>query len=334
VLHVLLLRHQRVLGAGLHLSQLSHFRGPAHNLSEIVEDPEHFDTDIFYKVLNLMTTLTNSETAHFDAEKWAATYNAADLKPDVLTKTLNKAFDYDQGSHQWKRSGSLDTGAKVGVLDALSVEGKFSGTFSSEDLQTWLKQHSIEASFEGEKIVVKSIDLQRVDMPAFSQDSQFSSSMTLVSSGVFQENGSMDFGRLLASDATAMPLPGLVADLSRRVGDLGGSVTALSGSVTDALPKIQNLTDKLTTAGTEIERLKKTGNGAPVQPNIPLMGNPAAARNTEAKCPSGSVMIGMDLRSSAGIPFVTGQPPYSTRVIDSRVIESYSVICDPKYNPN
>jgi hypothetical protein len=29
VLHVLLLRHQRVLGAGLHLSQLSHFRGPA-----------------------------------------------------------------------------------------------------------------------------------------------------------------------------------------------------------------------------------------------------------------------------------------------------------------
>src|SRR5258708_2782587 len=29
-LHVLLPRHRRFLGAGLHLSQLSHFRGPAH----------------------------------------------------------------------------------------------------------------------------------------------------------------------------------------------------------------------------------------------------------------------------------------------------------------
>jgi len=29
-LHVLLLRHRRFLGAGLHLSLLSHFRGPAH----------------------------------------------------------------------------------------------------------------------------------------------------------------------------------------------------------------------------------------------------------------------------------------------------------------
>src|SRR6266567_2172195 len=32
-LHVLLPRHRRFLGAGLHLSQLSHFRGPAQSLS-------------------------------------------------------------------------------------------------------------------------------------------------------------------------------------------------------------------------------------------------------------------------------------------------------------
>jgi hypothetical protein len=30
-LHVLLLRYPRFLGAGLHLSQLSHFRGPPHS---------------------------------------------------------------------------------------------------------------------------------------------------------------------------------------------------------------------------------------------------------------------------------------------------------------
>src|SRR5207302_1451451 len=34
-LHVLLLRHRRLLGAGFHLSQLSHFRGPA----QITETP-------------------------------------------------------------------------------------------------------------------------------------------------------------------------------------------------------------------------------------------------------------------------------------------------------
>src|SRR6266446_2103423 len=36
-LHVLLPRHRRFLGAGLHLSQLSHFRGPAHYFSRDYE---------------------------------------------------------------------------------------------------------------------------------------------------------------------------------------------------------------------------------------------------------------------------------------------------------
>jgi hypothetical protein len=31
-LHVLLLRHQRFLAAGLHLNQLSHFPGPSHTI--------------------------------------------------------------------------------------------------------------------------------------------------------------------------------------------------------------------------------------------------------------------------------------------------------------
>src|ERR1700730_3950345 len=39
LLHVLLPRYQRFLGAGLHLSQLSHFRGPAHLMRFVTRLP-------------------------------------------------------------------------------------------------------------------------------------------------------------------------------------------------------------------------------------------------------------------------------------------------------
>src|SRR6516164_9779606 len=38
-LHVLLLRYPRFLGAGLHLSQLSHFRGPPHSTPAALSYP-------------------------------------------------------------------------------------------------------------------------------------------------------------------------------------------------------------------------------------------------------------------------------------------------------
>jgi hypothetical protein len=71
-----------------------------------IEDPSQFDTAIYEKVINVMPSVTNTESGQFDAQKWLSTYNADDLKPDSITKALNKEFTFDQGSKQAKRSAA------------------------------------------------------------------------------------------------------------------------------------------------------------------------------------------------------------------------------------
>src|SRR5262249_4585363 len=64
-LHVLLPRYPRFLGAGLHLSHLSHFRGPAHGSLEIravtdaadKEAPQRFDANLPIAMTNLASLL-------------------------------------------------------------------------------------------------------------------------------------------------------------------------------------------------------------------------------------------------------------------------------------
>jgi hypothetical protein len=211
------------------LRQLTEGISKSIDVDGIIEDPHRFDADVAERILSAMTSTTNTALAQFDAKKWEATYNSDDLKPDVIEKTLNKTFTFDQGSKQGKRSGSIDTGAKVGLFDALSAEGKFAGNFSMEDLRTWLKQHSVEAAFEGSKIVVKSLDLQRVNMSEFQQNNQFTSRTTIVSSGLREEKGNMDFGRLLASQSSGSPLPDQVAQIALSIKELSEEIQRING---------------------------------------------------------------------------------------------------------
>jgi hypothetical protein len=125
-------------------------------------------------------------------------------------------------------------------LDVFSAEGKMAGSYSQDEMQTWLKKHGVEVSFEGHKIVPKAIDLQQVNMGQFSNSSQFSSIITMVSNEIKNESGSIDFELLLGTGATGTPLPGLVADLGKKVeklqldlGSLALDETARFGRLVD-----------------------------------------------------------------------------------------------------
>jgi hypothetical protein len=247
----------------------------------VIEDPGQFDAAIYEKVLSVMTSVTNTATTQFDAQKWAATFNSDDLKPDVISKTLNKEFIFDQGSKQGKRSGSVDTGGKFGLLDILKAEGKFGGSFSTDDLQTWLKQHGVETSFEGNKIVVKSIELQRVNMAAFAQDSQFTSIVTLVSSGLKQENGSMDLDRLLTTGATTTPLPGRVAELELNVQSLRTELVAAKREMQDNSLQLRNKINA------EFKKLSKWGGP---ETRFSQVFSGGGGKPSPGQCPDGSYL--------------------------------------------
>lgn len=73
-------------------------------------------------------------------------------------------------------------------------------------------------------------------------------------------------------------------------------------------------------------RLSKVGSGRLIGPDIQLFGNTDGERQTWARCPPGSVVIGINLTSS--IPLKFG--PNSSDV--TRSILNYNVLCDEKYH--
>jgi len=141
-------------------------------------------------------------------------------------------------------------------------------------------------------------------------------------------SGITDAGNI---DPVSVPgVPGAGPNIGDKVSALEGEVQGLRTLDTEvtelkqALPNIQGL---LTTANAEIGRLKKTGDGHAVEPVNKLMESPAQPSVSTAKCQQqGEVMIGINLQSSEAFPDGNGA--------NRRVIVSYSVICDPKYQPN
>lgn len=194
------------------------------SIDGVIEDPSLFDQAIAERILNQLTSSISASVTSFDGQKWSATYNSDDLKPDVLQKTLNKDFVWDEGSKSFKFGGSAETGGKVGLLDIISAEGKASGSYTQDELQTWLKKHDVEVSFEGNKIVPKAVLLRKFNVSDFNASSQFSSVMTLVSNQVRDEKGNIDLQILLGGGDTGASLPVKVADLQSSVDKVWGEL--------------------------------------------------------------------------------------------------------------
>ncbi len=184
----------------------------------LIEEPERFDEEIFERVLRRLTESASS--AAFDEAKWNSTYNAADLRPDYLTRELNKVFKKDTGETQWKRHGKFDSNAKANVFEIVDAGGGMNVELDDEGLKKFLKERNIETEIEGNRIVVKSIDLQRVNLSEFERDSRFTSIITYVSSeSSFENRGTIDLSRTRTTSG-AVDLAVRVRDLERDVGTL------------------------------------------------------------------------------------------------------------------
>src|ERR1700704_1269862 len=110
----------------------------------IIEDQASFSQDLLNSLLAASHTVTADE-AFWDSQLGKETYNADDLKPDVVTKELNKLFTKDQGKDQWSFNTSASANANVLNL----VSGGFSGSLSGSRLQEWLREHNIETEIDG-----------------------------------------------------------------------------------------------------------------------------------------------------------------------------------------
>ena len=260
----------------------------------IIEAPEQFDSTVFDKILNIMTTKTETAAAQFNAQKWQATYNGQDLAPDEIAKKLDKEFTWDEGSKTFKFNASVDTGGKVGLFDVLSAEGKAAGSYSQDDMQSWLKKHGVEASFEGHKIVPKSIELQKVNMNQFSSAGVFSSIITLVTDELKNASGSIDISDALDTGNVGTAIPGRVDELEEEVKGIEGRLETDERNIsanTDAIASLAQRTSLLERKATAIYQALNFDYGTRKN-NVVYNGHDLNAPDAP-HCPRGSVLTGV-----------------------------------------
>jgi GTP-binding protein EngB required for normal cell division len=168
----------------------------------VIEKPEHFEAGLLDKLLTYWNQSESSK--NFDETKWQSTYHRDDLKPDILTKELNKIFTKDENESHWKFNPNADVNADVNAdAGALTqIQGKLAGklSLSNDDLKKVLREHNIEANIEGTKIEAKSIDLHQVNLADFNERTELISVVTFVEP--IEENtskGYIEFSRLLSN---------------------------------------------------------------------------------------------------------------------------------------
>ena len=127
-----------------------------------IEDPASFDQNFIDSLITSSQNITADE-AFFNSEQGKQTYNADDLKPDVVTREINKLITKDATEDQWTFNGSASANANVLGL----VSGGFSGSLSGSSLKKWLSDRDIESDIQGNKIIAKSIQIKQVNLSNF-----------------------------------------------------------------------------------------------------------------------------------------------------------------------
>lgn len=130
----------------------------------LLENPEAFNDEILRELTAKHFERLRATEESFNAEKWKSTYHGNDLKPDELTKSLRKLYTYDEKTMKWAASGSVDTSAKASLVDILGAEAAFKASFAADDFKKFLAQRNIEVDLAGNIIVVKSVDVYRVNL--------------------------------------------------------------------------------------------------------------------------------------------------------------------------
>ena len=195
------------------------------SIDGIIADRSEFKEDIIITILDKWSSasITNS----FDSLKYSSTFNAEDLKPDILTKAFDKVFDHIEGTTHYIHKNNTEIGIKAGGLFGLvNTEANVKTEWSEDELKTLMTKHDIEASFEGYKITVKSVKVKQVNISDFESNNNFTETMTFIK----------DRGLQSIDDQTPLFISEVSDNVSQNNGVPIGSIISFAGEVTK-IPK-------------------------------------------------------------------------------------------------
>ena len=166
------------------------------NAVSIIEDPSNFSQELFNSILSQSQTVT-ADDSFWNDERAKATYNSDDLKPDVVTREINKMFTKESGKDEWHFNASASAnGSLLGMIG-----GGVSGSLSGSQLHEFLKEHNIESDIQGNKIIPKSIQLQQVNIADFLSKYNFTSEYRNISGSAKNNLKTVIFGEPVTAPA-------------------------------------------------------------------------------------------------------------------------------------
>src|SRR5262245_50439892 len=132
----------------------------------VIEDPAKFSDDLAAKLLDYWKSREELDFGKWGDERWKSTYHANDLKPDKVTKYLNKAFTKVQGKDEYRynhqKQAAGGGGLNIAGVLSLGGQGSSSSNMSTDDLREYLKQNDLECEVTGKGIVPKKMYVRRV----------------------------------------------------------------------------------------------------------------------------------------------------------------------------
>lgn len=106
--------------------------------------------------------LQSIELQQFSSEMLKRTYNAKDLDPNQITKTLDKKLDKNSSEESVKGNAEAGGGMLWGLVDG-------DVAISGETFKKSMSEHGVEVAFEGSKWVAKGMKLVHINASDFSQ---------------------------------------------------------------------------------------------------------------------------------------------------------------------
>jgi hypothetical protein len=188
-----------------------------------VEDPITFDASIVDGLVALWNKQIEVDLSKWSEFKQSSVFNPEDLSPDRITRDFQKSFTYDAGTKQYKLNVGGEAGASVGI-GPITIGGSAKGSYSKDELESFLRKHSLEVELDGMKIVPKKIWLQVVNTADFAREDVISNRRLFVGGKEVQtELVDVRPEQAIRDRAVQKDLAGRIADLDRLLADLKAS---------------------------------------------------------------------------------------------------------------
>ena len=184
----------------------------------VTDDPSFSARSIADSILKRFAESVSTDTQAWAEEKWAATYNAEDLRPDRIEHELNRVLTKVSDKRLWTLHKESGGGGGFSVFGVLSASGGGSSTYDEKQIRDYMMDHDVHVEYDGNLWRAKSVRVMRLNLAQLRSSHEHLVAITLLTGETIKAVA----GSLVVFEAGAVSSAGLgfqarLGEVERRV---------------------------------------------------------------------------------------------------------------------